>query len=266
MSKEHQLITIETNSINDEAVQTVNARDLHEFLKVGKDFTTWIKDRISQYEFVENQDYVIVDNLSSPKSGSAKSRQQPLKDYAISIDMAKELSMVERNEKGKEARQYFIQCEKQAKAAVALPQLNDPTWLRGMLLNYTEQVEALKQTVDSLENLFQVGMTPVKFCKQLNGVNIMGVNLFLAERNFLYDGQKEENKPYEWRVKAYARDKYFTEKTVTVNTEKGKKQFYEVILLKEGAKWLYCHYLKSELPMKKDWNGEFTHDKYFQVA
>ncbi|WP_050747541.1 hypothetical protein [Sodalis glossinidius] len=95
----------------------------------------------------------------------------------------------------------------------------------------------------------------------------MGVNLFLAERNFLYDGQKEENKPYEWRVKAYARDKYFTKKIVTVNTEKGKKKFYEVILLKEGAKWLYRHYLKGELPMmKKSWNGEFTHDKYLQAA
>ncbi len=266
MSKLQQLIAIETNSINGATVQTVNARDLHEFLKVGKDFSNWIKDRIKQYEFVENQDYVIVDNLSSPKSASAKSRQQPIKDYAISIDMAKELSMVERNEKGKEARQYFIQCEKQAKAAVALPQLNDPSWLRGMLLNYTEQVEELKQTVDSLENLFQVGMTPVQFCKQLNGVNIMGVNLFLAERNFLYDGQQEENKPYEWRVKTYARDKYFTEKVVTVNTEKGKKKFYEVILLKEGAKWLYRHYLKNELPMKKSWNGLFTHDKYSQVA
>ncbi|CRL44784.1 Phage regulatory protein Rha (Phage_pRha) [Sodalis glossinidius str. 'morsitans'] len=123
-----------------------------------------------------------------------------------------------------------------------------------------------EKEIHCLQNLFQVGMTPVQFCKQLNGVNIIGVNLFLEERNFLYDGQKEENKPYEWRVKAYARDKYFTEKTVTIPTEKGKKKFYEVILLKEGAKWLYRHYLKKELPMKKSWNGLFTHDKYFQVA
>ncbi|WP_406706332.1 antA/AntB antirepressor family protein, partial [Sodalis sp.] len=176
MSKLQQLIAIETNSINGATVQTVNARDLHEFLKVGKDFTTWIKDRIKQYGFVENIDYVVFPEIGeNPKGG------RPSTEYAISIDMAKELSMVERNEKGKEARQYFIQCEKQAKAAVALPQLNDPSWLRGMLLNYTEQVEELKQTVDSLENLFQVGMTPVQFCKQLNGVNVMGVNLFLAE-------------------------------------------------------------------------------------
>ncbi|WP_438813270.1 hypothetical protein [Symbiopectobacterium sp.] len=54
-----------------------------------------------------------------------------------------------------------------------------------------------EEEIHCLQNLFQTGMTPVQFCKQLNGVNIMGVNLFLAERNFLYDGQKEENKPYE---------------------------------------------------------------------
>ncbi|PAV06451.1 hypothetical protein CBG25_05990 [Arsenophonus sp. ENCA] len=101
------LINIETKNINGTLIQTVNARDLHAFLEIGKDFTTWIKDRIKQYGFVKNQDYVIVENLSSPKSGSANSRQQALKEYAISLDMAKELSMVERNEKGKQARQYF---------------------------------------------------------------------------------------------------------------------------------------------------------------
>ncbi|PAV06821.1 hypothetical protein CBG25_05470 [Arsenophonus sp. ENCA] len=72
------LINIETKNINNELIQTVNAPDLHAFLEIGKDFTTWIKDRINQYGFVENQDYIIVENLSSPKSGSAKSRQRPI--------------------------------------------------------------------------------------------------------------------------------------------------------------------------------------------
>ncbi|MFS1564378.1 MAG: antA/AntB antirepressor family protein, partial [Candidatus Arsenophonus phytopathogenicus] len=58
------LINIETKNINDELIQTVNTLDLHAFLKIGKDFTTWIKDRIKQYGFVENQDYIIVENLS----------------------------------------------------------------------------------------------------------------------------------------------------------------------------------------------------------
>ncbi|PAV02786.1 hypothetical protein CBG25_08865 [Arsenophonus sp. ENCA] len=105
------LINIETKNINGALIQTVNARDLHQFLEVGKDFTTWVKDRINQYGFVENQDYIIVENLSSPKSGSAKSRQRPMKDYCISIDMAKELSMVERNEKGKQGKRHWNHTE-----------------------------------------------------------------------------------------------------------------------------------------------------------
>ncbi|MGL9725055.1 Rha family transcriptional regulator, partial [Sodalis sp. (in: enterobacteria)] len=123
-----------------------------------------------------------------------------------------------------------------------------------------------EEEIHCLQNLFQVGMTPVKFCKQLNGVNIMGVNLFLAERNFLYDAQKDASKSHIWRVKAYARDKYFTESPYTIKSYKGDMQLYEIILLQDGAKWLYRNYLKGELPMKKDWNGEFTHDKYLQAA
>ena len=108
-----ELIKLSETQINNESVQTVNARDLHKFLEVGKDFSTWIKARIAKYGFEENTDYTIVENLSSPNLVSSKSRQQKLLDYYISVDMAKELAMVENNDKGREARKYFIECEKQ---------------------------------------------------------------------------------------------------------------------------------------------------------
>ncbi|MFS1584035.1 MAG: antA/AntB antirepressor family protein [Candidatus Arsenophonus phytopathogenicus] len=156
------LINIETKNINGALIQTVNARDLHAFLEIGKDFTTWIKDRIKQYGFIENQDYIIVENLSSPISGSANSRQQMLKEYAISLDMAKELSMVERNEKGKQARLYFIECERQAKTATHVIPQTLPEALR-LAAEMAEKVQHLslvnkeQQTeIDSLKNLFQV--------------------------------------------------------------------------------------------------------------
>ena len=93
-------------------VPTVSARQLHSFLEVGKIFTTWIQERIVSFGFVEGQDFVMIEGLSLPNLGGAKSRAQTTKEYYLSIDMAKELSMVERNERGKQARRYFIECEK----------------------------------------------------------------------------------------------------------------------------------------------------------
>jgi len=111
--------------IGEQTIQTVNARDLHAFLEVGKDFSTWINDRIQQYKFVFSVDYTTYEDLRSPVSGSSKARAQKVTEYAISIDMAKELAMVERNDKGRAARRYFIECERRANAPrqerVALP-------------------------------------------------------------------------------------------------------------------------------------------------
>lgn len=98
-------------NIGNKDIQSVSGRKLHVFLKVGRDFTNWIKGRVKQFGFIEDVDYVIAENLSTPKRASAKSRQQVEHDYILSLDMAKELSMVERNDQGKAARRYFIDCE-----------------------------------------------------------------------------------------------------------------------------------------------------------
>ncbi len=142
------LIPVVERPINGEPIQTVNARDLHAFLEVGKDFSNWIKDRIAQYYFVENQDFIIFANF-----GENSGRGRPAKEYALTLDMAKELSMVERNARGKEARLYFIACERRAKAAAAAARvdvtavLSDPVHLRTLLLSYTEKVLALEAKV-----------------------------------------------------------------------------------------------------------------------
>jgi len=138
------LIQITDRHLGTGTVQTVNARDLHGFLGVGKDFSTWIKDRIEQYGFVETLDFVLF-----PDSGENSGRGRPAKEYAITLDMAKELAMVERNQKGKQARQYFIDCERRAKAATIDPMqaLSDPATMRGLLLSYSERVMALETVV-----------------------------------------------------------------------------------------------------------------------
>ena len=110
-------------------------------------FAAWITERIQQYGFVENSDFVAVSEPGKNPQGG-----RPSKEYALTLDMAKELSMVERNERGKQARLYFIQCERQAKAAAADPiaALSDPVTLRGLLANYSQRVIALQGQVEAM--------------------------------------------------------------------------------------------------------------------
>ncbi|OPH36305.1 antA/AntB antirepressor family protein [Moraxella equi] len=109
LENQGQFVTVFNGEINQSAEMLCNARDLHKFLGVQTRFNDWIKSRISEYGFVKNQDYVsFTENLVKPKTGR-KSVQ-----YHITLDMAKELAMVEKNTKGREIRRYFIQCEKQA--------------------------------------------------------------------------------------------------------------------------------------------------------
>lgn len=118
------LIPVGTSAIGGGIVQTADGRALHKFLKVGKDFSSWIKSRVEQYDFVENVDFVAVD--AGPQNGGAGNRGARV-EYVLTLDMAKELAMVERNAKGKQARQYFIECERRAlSAAPALPNFADP--------------------------------------------------------------------------------------------------------------------------------------------
>ncbi|MGT3313932.1 antA/AntB antirepressor family protein, partial [Yersinia enterocolitica] len=112
-----QLIPVFNGTISNEPTLLCNARDLHNFLGVGKVFASWITERISEYEFVENQDYVIF-SQNREKIG----RGRPSIDYHLTLDTAKELAMVERNEKGRQIRRYFIECEKKLRQLATSPE------------------------------------------------------------------------------------------------------------------------------------------------
>lgn len=107
-----QLFEIATRSFGGELTPATDARSLHLYLGNGENFATWIKQRIEQYGFVENVDYVTYRGAPDKQKGG-----RPTQEYAITISMAKELSMVERSGKGKAARKYFIECERYAREA-----------------------------------------------------------------------------------------------------------------------------------------------------
>lgn len=102
------LIPFEKRPVGSDAIETVNGRDLHNFLQVKTRFSDWITRRIQQYGFLQDIDLTLYSILSTENL-------QDTTEYFLTLDMAKQLSMVERNAKGREARQYFIACEKALK-------------------------------------------------------------------------------------------------------------------------------------------------------
>lgn len=123
--------------------QAVNARELHEKLGNKKQFANWIQLRIEQYGFVENQDYEVF-NQKVKNSNGGRSR----KEYALSLDMAKELCMVENNDAGRRIRKYFIEVEKKARTQnpFAIPQ----TYSEALQLaaNQAKQIEQQKLALE----------------------------------------------------------------------------------------------------------------------
>lgn len=111
-----ELFVLVNRPVAGQAQQTVNARELHAFLESKQEFSNWIKNRIEDYGFLDGVDFLT--NLS-------KTQGRPRIDYFLSLDMAKELSMVERNAQGKQARQYFIDCEKRLSGSLKID-FNDP--------------------------------------------------------------------------------------------------------------------------------------------
>lgn len=102
----NQLITTDTDQ-NGEIV--VSGRELHEFLEVKTKYADWIK-RMIEYGFVENVDFSVF--LKNEPDDTAFGGVRKITDHALKIDMAKEISMIQRNDRGKQARQYFLQIER----------------------------------------------------------------------------------------------------------------------------------------------------------
>ena len=103
---------------------TLSARNVHEFLEVKTQYTKWFQ-RMCEYGFDENIDYRAI----SQKRLTAQGNETAYVDHEISLDMAKEISMLQRNEKGKEARQYFLELERR---------WNSPEYVMERALNYAK--------------------------------------------------------------------------------------------------------------------------------
>lgn len=124
---------------NNDGAQAVMGRDLHAFLEVGRDYTNWFKQMVG-YGFIEGQDFT--PDLAKSTGG------RPRADHIVSLDMAKEISMIQRTDKGKQARAYFLECERRAKQPA---ELSGPELMAKALVEAQATLEAANNKVRKLE-------------------------------------------------------------------------------------------------------------------
>lgn len=176
---------------NDRQEQLVDARELHQKLESKRDFSNWITDRIEKYDFVENIDFTTI--LLKSTGG------RPRIEYALTLDTAKEIAMVENNEQGRKIRRYFIEVEKKARNMFEIPKTL-PEALR-KAAELAEQLEQQKpkvlfaESVETSKNSVLINEL-AKILKQ-NGVNIGQNRLFEKLRN---EGYLIKQKGQNWNL------------------------------------------------------------------
>ena len=142
----NELIIIKPTLINGAEVNSVNARDLHRVLESKQDFSTWIKKRLDEVDALENVDYIVFHKKMENLDGG-----RPLIEYALSIDISKEIAMLERNEIGKKIRRYFIEVEKAyKKEKTAFNQLDYMQLQLNYLKEQDKKIYALENKTDEI--------------------------------------------------------------------------------------------------------------------
>ena len=188
--------------------RAVSARELHQFLENKRQFADWIKQRIDQYGFVENQDFEVIHNFVKKPEGG-----RPTTEYALSINMAKELSMVENNENGRMARKYFIECEKKANAP-ALDDFDKKLKTASWLASYLNLSDASKLLIaQAIAKPFGLPVPDYVSSKGVHhsasellkkhsvGMSVVKFNEKLMEKGFLVEAtRKGINKLHKFKV------------------------------------------------------------------
>lgn len=195
-------------------IQAVSGRDLHEFLEIKSNCTTWF-NRMCEYGFVENEDYITwFPNLESENHGG-----QNKADNYLTLDMAKQICMIQRSEKGKQARSYFIQIEKEYKAlqvqAVDSYMIADPVERAQRWIAEEQQRQSLAQQIEVMAPAANFAnavlksetlMTTTEIASDY-GMSARKLNKILANENIQYKRGKRWYLYSQYSAKGYTQSK-----------------------------------------------------------
>lgn len=161
------IIKVTKNEIGNAELNSVNAKEIHDYLQVKTRFDMWIGRAISKYDFKENIDFC---TILGESSGGRKATE-----YIVTMDMAKELAMLENNPKGKETRKYFINCEKELQKSSPYAALQ-------------EIVAFQKKQLDQLQ-----GIGDILIKQQVQISNLANIVTNLSKQNLCDVAQNEQN-------------------------------------------------------------------------
>jgi anti-repressor protein len=221
-----EIIAVNLTEINEVEVNSVNSREVYEYLGVETPYSMWIQRAIEKYDFTEDEDF------TTHKFVNGKATQI---DYIVTIDMAKELCMVSNTPKGKETRKYFIEIEKQANKPLTIEQLLEQNvkvigQLKDEVLVLQHKVDTDKPKVSYAEAV--VGsINPISIREWINtlksdeGLRVgeRKVIAYLIEKKFIYRDKKNKLQPYA----KYATN-YFSLIPITMATPKGNREYTQL--------------------------------------
>ena len=221
-----EIIAVNLTEINGADINSVNSREIYEYLEVKTAYSNWIKRAIEKYDFTESEDYVVSKNGIGTNT--------PI-DYIVTLDMAKELCMVSNTQKGKETRKYFIEIEKQA---------NKPLTIEQLLEQNVKVIGRLKDEVLVLQHKAEINKPKVSYAEAVVGsINPISIRewintlksdeglkvgerkviQFLIEKKFIYRDKKNKLQPYA----KYATN-YFSLIPITMATPKGNREYTQL--------------------------------------
>lgn len=151
----------------------VSGRELHEFLEVKTPYKDWFP-RMVEYGFAENVDFIsLAQKCAKPNGG------RPKIDHALTLDMAKEISMIQRTEKGKQARQYFIEVEKAFKEQYRLPQTPEEKLALTMEVTtrLNKRIGKIEEDLEDIKNKQEIDSTQrykLKKARNRKAVEVLG--------------------------------------------------------------------------------------------
>lgn len=177
--------------IEREGRQLVSGRELHEFLEIRTKYKDWFR-RMVEYGFEEEIDFIRV--AQKRATNNLKNPVTTVIDHAISIDMAKEISMIQRTEKGKIGRQYFINCEKKLKEVKKLSPMELMELQFKTLKEQKEKIAQVENRVDKLEEdmpLLQIDCKEIQALVRKKGIEALG-----GYRSIAYNDNSLRGKVY----------------------------------------------------------------------